>query len=670
MPATKNTPVRWNFKKAKAVNNTKTVLTDISKSATANKVTTKAPETVQDTKVICKMAIFENKVVKTVKNDSTVPLSPSSSGTAHPESSTSFTPTPCAGGQAALVPSDSGGLSNTPSDSDATISDAAKALRKQIEKSRSTAIFGAVNAPRNMKRLKKGRVPLTAAARKDHNVFKTASQECDQLLTTFAKQKRACCPASPDSSVWRNTNLFFIGLPDPVDNGESSTEDEDMFDIVDLVADPVSDDFEEIVEKLPMNAPDCPVETAKVTLASAHIEIHNPSPFTAEGDSEQRSEDSDTSEQVAPETSLIGESPLNFLFFPNQAEHVPVFTREEELWLIKLHVAPLVFPGSPKKPSRSETKAAKAEQVAITPPAVAGEETESPATEETIEQDPAVCGKSVNTTAEEFVVTDDVPIIAIEQDTSISRVISLPIPEITITKATPIKVVPVLASPKWLTLPSERIKAFRLAAILDVSDEPLDVEDIPAATEDTASVLVEVSEDPQRALCSSDEVTVPSRQPRGNSSSTSSYSGKGSSSSHRSEENFERELVIARNTFLGITSLEDFIVRLNCNASSKTTTKESICNAFATLAAEQLDTLTGLGPNFDVDRAATSLLEQRKIKLGKTTLFSFLSAIPFDDERVTNTHDIISAFKQAARVSDKPSEKVMMALRAASESSS
>jgi hypothetical protein len=268
-----------------------------------------------------------------------------------------------------------------------------------------------------------------------------------------------------------------------------------------------------------------------------------------------------------------------------------------------------------------------------------------------------------------------------------------------------------------------------------VSDDPIVVEDVAAATEDMASVLVEVSEDtfladlltmpngcgqdvvarqqeaelvtlyvrpyvglkkqdkqfkklekakksaeklitiaavksikPQHASPSSDEDTFLSLQSPGNSRRTSSSSDKSSSSSHCSDGDFERELVIARNTFLGITSLEDFIVQLNYEGSSKTTTRKAVCNAFATVAAEQFEALTGLSPNFDVDRAATSSLEQRKIKLGKTTLFRFLSAIPFDNERVTNTRCVMRAFKQAALTSDKPSEKVMSALRAASES--
>jgi hypothetical protein len=666
--------VRRNVKKAKAASNVKAILTDISKSATANKVATKVPETVQDTKVIREMAISNNKIVKTVNNDSIAPLSPSSSGAATPESSTSFTATPCAGGQAVLVPSDSDGLSDTPPSLDATIPDAAKALRKQMEKSRSIAIIGAVIAPRNLKRPKKGRVPLTAAAKKDHNVFKMAGQECDQLLATFAKQKRASCPASPDSAIWKNTNLFFTRLPDPVDNGESSTEDEDMVDIPDLVSDPVSDDFEEIVEELSMNAPDCPVQTPKVTFASANEDIYHPFSLTPEGDSKQRSEDGDTTEQVVPGTSLNHESPLNFLFFPNQAEHVLVLTREEELSLIKLHVAPLVLPASSKEPSRSEKKADKAKQVGITPPVVAEEETEALDVEETIEQESAISDEPV-VKEPEVVISEQVsdePLVVVEVLAAAEDTASALVEVSEDTYLAELLAMPNGCGQDVVTRQQEaELVVLHVRPYVGLKKQYKQSKKLEKAKK-SAAKLITIAEvksiNPQHVSSSPDEDTVLSLQSHGNPRRPSPSSGKSSSSSHCSEEDFEHELVIARNTFLGITSLEDFIVQLDYEGSSKTTTKKAVCNAFATVAAEQFEALTGLSPNFDVDRAATSSLEQRKIKLGKTTLFRFLSAIPFDNERVTNTRCVMRAFKQAALTSDKPSEKVISALQAASES--
>jgi hypothetical protein len=764
--------VSKNNKKAKA-SKSKAVLADISKSATANKVASRVPETVEDTKGSAIVNI--NKAAETV---SPVPTS----GVTTPESATSSNATLCVGGQAALLASDADDDSSPAPGTDATPSPVAKALRKQLEKSKSSHIVGAVVAPRNMKRTKKGRVPLTKLDKKNHNDFRPVTQECDRILSKFAKEKRASRSASPDSSIWQATNLFFTGLPDPEDDGEAFGENQDLIDMPGFVSKRSFDEFEEDAEQQSINTPTSPIDSPEATAADQFFEDDKsdmpsltegrsssddgetstspvveelvaglPNTDIADSLSESNFLDEDELEEVAKDKDNIPangddlppvteeicddatqsanfqedydqlaqhdvaeevlvpepaaeEGPLDFLSFPDKAEHPSMLSRDEEWALIKDQVSPLVLLSTQKKLSRAEKTAAKAEQIAVASPSII--------------EAPEVVGEPIDTTSEEPATADDVPSIAAEQGTAVA---SLPASEVV---------------DNWLTLPPVLGKNAAVATIREIASPvepevveptseqsvptPESTDKVPVAVEEETSVLIEVAkdtylthllsmpngsgqdvvarqqeadlvalhvlpyveppvqkhgkkakkvtkivktsiDDDNKISSSSDETDYPPVWPKPRHTS---------SSSHRSDADLERCAIIARSTFLGITSLEDFIVQLVHEGSNTTTTKKAICKAFATLATKEFESLTGLSPTVDVSRASTSSIEQRKIKLGKTTLFGFLRGIAFDDEGVTHMRNVMRAFKEAAKVSDKPSEVVLMALRSESETSS
>jgi hypothetical protein len=760
--------VSKNNKKAKA-SKSKAVLADISKSATANKVASKVPETVKDTKV--STIVNFNKAAETVSPVLT-------SDVATPESTTSSNATLCVGGQAALLASDADDNSSPAPGTDATPSPVAKALRKQLEKSKSSHIVGAVVAPRNMKRTKKGRVPLTKLDKKNHNDFRPVTQECDRILSKFAKEKRASRSASPDLSIWQATNLFFTGLPDPVDDGEAFGEDQGLIDMPGFLSKRSFDEFEEDAEQQFIDTPTSLVDSPEATAADESFEDDisdmpsltdgrsscddsetSTSPVIGEfvaglpntdiidslSESDFLDEDEldevansdylppvteeicddatqsanfqeeydqlaqhDVAEEVSVPEPAVEESSLDFLSFPDKAEHPSMLSHDEELALIKDYVSPLVLLPMPNKLSRAEKKAAKAEQIAVASPSII--------------EAPEVVDEPIDTTSEEPATADDVPSIAAVQGTA---VVSLPAPKVV---------------DKWLTLPPVLGKKAAVATVREIASPvepevveptpeqsvptPESTDNVPVAVEEETSALIEVVKDTyvthllfmpngssqdvvarqqeadlvalhvlpyvgppiqkqgkkskkgkqtikkfidadSKISSSSDESICPPAWPKSRDSFC-----RTSSSSHRSDADLERNAVIARNTFLGITSLEDFIVQLVHEGSDTTTTKKAVCKAFATLVAEEFELLTGLSPTIDVSRASTSSIEQRKIKLGKTTLFGFLRGIAFDDEGVTHMRNVMRSFKEAAKVSDKPSEVVLMALRSESESSS
>jgi hypothetical protein len=662
-----------------------------------------------------------------------------------------------------------------PSTNNSTV---AKALRKQLEKSKSSHIVGAVVAPRNMKRTKKGRVPLTKLDKKNHNDFRPVTQECDRILSKFAKEKRASRSVSPDSSIWQATNLFFTGLPDPVDDGEAFGEDQGLIDMPGFLSKRSFDEFEEDAEQQFIDTPTSPVDSSEANAADESFEddisdmpsltdgrsssddgetstspvigefvagLPNTNIIDSLSESDFLDEDEldevsngdylppvteeicddatqsanfqeeydqlaqhDVAEEVSVPEPAVEESSLDFLSFPDKAEHPSMLSRDEELALIKDYVSPLVLLPTPKKLSRAERKAAKAEQIAVASPSII--------------EAPEVVDEPIDTTSEEPATADDVPSIAAVQGTAVA---SLPAPKVV---------------DKWLTLPPVLGKKAAVATIREIASSvepevveptpeqsvptPESTDNVPVAVEEETSALIEVVKDTylthllsmpngsgqdvvarqqeadlvalhvlpyvgppiqkqgkksnkgkqtikksidadNKISSSSDDSVYPPAWPKSRGSSR-----RTSSSRHRSDADLERNAVIARNTFLGITSLEDFIVQLVHEGSDTTTSRKAVCKAFATHAAEEFESLTGLSPNVDVSRASASTIEQRKIKLGKTTLFGFLRGIAFNDEGVTHIRNVMRAFKEAAKVSDKPSEVVLMALRSESESSS
>ncbi|KAF2828031.1 hypothetical protein CC86DRAFT_381002 [Ophiobolus disseminans] len=122
----------------------------------------------------------------------------------------------------------------------------------------------------------------------------------------------------------------------------------------------------------------------------------------------------------------------------------------------------------------------------------------------------------------------------------------------------------------------------------------------------------------------------------------------------------EREAHLARNTFLGIISLEAFANALPFDESDGTITKADICETFAALSASEFAAMQGRSQNtvytnFDMPA-------QRKIKLGKTSLYAFLRTITFGDDDVAQLKGAMQAFRKAAESSDAPSDKLKLVL--------
>jgi len=127
---------------------------------------------------------------------------------------------------------------------------------------------------------------------------------------------------------------------------------------------------------------------------------------------------------------------------------------------------------------------------------------------------------------------------------------------------------------------------------------------------------------------------------------TSSYSDSSSesdtiksySSSH-STPSIRRAASKARTTLLGPISLETFITTLDFELWDGTTTKDDICEAFASLANHPTTT-----PTTPLDTAKI----QRKVKLGSTSLYAFLRQITFLEDDVTVVGEVMRVFRKAA----------------------
>jgi hypothetical protein len=442
MPATvtnSSVPTVYNNKNRAKAGKAKLVLNDISKNA-----------------------VTPIKTVEIDKEESTASLTPPTSCAVTPEAPASPTSARCAGGNAALVMSGSDGSSSMSSSSENTPSPAAKILLKQLEKLRSIQIVGAVIMPRNMKRMKKGRIPLSPAAKKNHQDFKTVDQEFHQILGEFEKQKRASRSTSSASSSKQAT------LPPlecaPVGDVDSSVDEEEMpdapifgfnsdnmeEDVEQLAVSPrsglfetpnigyVSDtssvtvggdseptlevtDFLPVIEELIAGLPNTDDTTNNLDennfikgeeletsadgqdIITKDISDDAPTSDGSDENSEQSSQD-DIVDDITPEKPVVEEPPLNFLSFPNKTAYLPVLSRDEVLALVAKHVAPLVLPAAPTKLSRAEKKVAQAQKINVASAAIPEEETESPASLGVglvVEHDTAVVGEVVDTISEQ-----------------------------------------------------------------------------------------------------------------------------------------------------------------------------------------------------------------------------------------------------------------------------
>jgi hypothetical protein len=595
-------------------------------------------------KDITEMGISTNKVDQTVKDESTGSLTPPSSSATTPKAAASFTPAPCAGGQAALILLDS----DDSATSDTTPSRAARLLLKQREKSPSTQVVGAAVVPRNMKRVKKGRVALDKSAKKTHQNYKNPYQACDQILAAFEKQKRASRSNSSATSSRQTTPPPTEPVSAPMDDDESSIEDVEMTDAPALEIDSDSVSSSIIDEFL-----------AGIPTANNITDNLDEDGFTDEDELDHDKEEQNSITNLTPAAD-------DTLVYATTSEQPPV---EESLPL-----------------SRSEEKVMNAKQVDVAPAAAVNAEEV---------KDMYVAGLLTMSNGSGHDVAarqQEIDLVALhvapyvepssqtrEKKSNKAKKVVEAVPTLDSTEKThaPIDVLSSIDTPSmdWPVVDEELL----IVEQLDASEESINTEDFSPIEPSSASEDIDTEQMPQLIddndmPSSSDEDVLPHSSPiesRGRSrpASSKASSSKASSSTSSAAEAADRDLYIARHTFVGITSLEDFISRLPYEESDCTTTMQDICNTFVACAADECEVFLGSPsnvPEVDVDTAST--LQQRKIKMGKTTLYGFLRAIAFDDDGVACVGSVVGAFKKAATVDDVPSRKVMMALQAESES--
>ncbi|KAI4928022.1 uncharacterized protein J4E92_005503 [Alternaria infectoria] len=133
--------------------------------------------------------------------------------------------------------------------------------------------------------------------------------------------------------------------------------------------------------------------------------------------------------------------------------------------------------------------------------------------------------------------------------------------------------------------------------------------------------------------------TTPPTSSRDDSSSECDTIRSYSTSTH-STPSIRHAASKARTTFLGATSLETFINTLDFELWDGTTTKDDICEAFASLSNHPTPTTT---------TGLNTAKIQRKIKLGSTSLYAFLRQITFiEDDEVTVVGEVMRVFRKAA----------------------
>lgn len=120
-------------------------------------------------------------------------------------------------------------------------------------------------------------------------------------------------------------------------------------------------------------------------------------------------------------------------------------------------------------------------------------------------------------------------------------------------------------------------------------------------------------------------------------------------------------IYIARNTFMGITSLENSLDKLEFDTMHGTTTKTNICAAFAALAIDESVNLIGHRPGKDFTTVSSTFMQHR-IKLGTTTLFAFLQGIHFDGDGIATIASVMRVFKKVAHQDQERSTKLGAAL--------
>ncbi|KAF2026761.1 hypothetical protein EK21DRAFT_115492 [Setomelanomma holmii] len=419
------------------------------------------------------------------------------------------------------------------------------------------------------------------------------------------------------------------------------------------------------------------------------------------------------------------DSELGFLSFPNAALHPSPLSRDEDFMLIALHVIPLRLPTARVKSTRAEKKAAKkmasAKSAIVVEehtvlPLVEGSlqhdsdlldyvdedeimapvfETQmadatkeaSPEEVEVVTQQPATPATSSD---EDVTIVAEKAVLACTgtHDAFITNFLAMPngrgIDHVSRKQTEGLVKLHVSSLAERTTHPYKRNnmqkqvkEAIKDAIAIELAGPDVAIPLVEQETETLSTKTVDLIEElmiaPEYPI--EDEtkhtMTEQSQQQVSDSeketaSRTSPCSGRRSSTAASSVQSstqtivdLDRKTHTARNNYLGQTSLEDFVNILEFE-SDGSTTKHDICDAFAALSADEFEALQGRHPDV-IDFSLDSVIAQRKIKLGRTSLYTFLHAIDFVGG-IAQIKDVTKTFRKAATGDDAPSEKLKKAL--------
>jgi hypothetical protein len=383
-------------------------------------------------------------------------------------------------------------------------------------------------------------------------------------------------------------------------------------------------------------------------------------------------------------------SPSAILSMPNATLYPSPLSRDNEAALIAMHVGPVKLPvaeAKPQKLTKAEKKAAKASEApkevfTVEPEGIKGFPVvesivaiDEPAYFETFLARPNGSGmtKECRDLHERLIALHVVPLTLpttapseltdlhrqqkkVEKaKKSIETTITEPVAvDATITNEETIvagETIAPIEEPKTDRFLHEEMSVVARTLIAEIS------EPVPSTTteaEDKLQQLNTQAEQPTAvqtvAIPDDAAIDTPLTSDRHESSSESDtlQSSKTSRrSSAHSEASIRRKTEEARTTFLGNVSLETFVNTLEFELWDGITTKEDICDAFASLAGQ---------PTTDLNAAKV----QRKIKMGSTSLYAFLGQLDFVDE-VTVVGDVMKVFREAAR-NNTASPKLEVAL--------
>jgi hypothetical protein len=383
-------------------------------------------------------------------------------------------------------------------------------------------------------------------------------------------------------------------------------------------------------------------------------------------------------------------SPLAILSMPNAALYPSPLSRDNEAALITMHVGPVKLPvteAKPQKLTKAEKKAAKASEAPkevftvepegikgfpIVEPIVAVDE---PAYLQTFLAKPNGSGmtKKCRDLHKKLVALHVVPLTlpttapselaslhrqqkkAGKAKKSVETTITQPVAvDASITdKETIVADVTIapIEEPKTDGSLHEEMSVVVRTPIAEIS------EPVPSTTTEAEDKLQQVNTQAEQPTAAQtvirpddgaiDTLLTSDRNESSSESDTLRSSKTSRRSSAHSEASIRRKAEEARTTLLGNVSLETFVNTLEFELWDGTTTKEDICDAFASLAGR---------PTTDLNAAKV----QRKIKMGSTSLYAFLGQLDFDDE-VTVVGDVMKVFREAAR-NNTASPKLEVAL--------